>query len=206
MNIQFNVKSGKKFRVAMAKAYDAMHKLNDYKLSRKDRVDALKVILNTNLEDMDNLEKGLSEGILRDYDEIKAESVDLAKKLLLEEKNLADATEAQKKACEEAYGMVPKSLYECAKSGDDSAFNKAFAEWLVANGFDSATEDNVPVLHFGVKKETLRKSCKNGKLSGFMTEKAWVELFIRVLADELLAQKVIDPYKYSYKIEEKSNK
>lgn len=194
--IQFNVTTGKEYRANMAKYYNAKHELNDYICSAQRKISGLNDIIQTDLERIEKAENG--ETIIGDVEKIKADVVANYAKVKDEQEKLAKARAKANKACEKAIATVTDAMYEAAKEQDDDAFNKAFAAYLVANGFDTATPENVPVLHFGVKANGAKKACKTGMLNGFMSQKAWTTVFLNTLADTLYEQKVIEPYKYKF--------
>lgn len=206
MKIQFNVKTGKDFRTIMAKYYDAKHALNDYICQKNDRCRALQQIFDTDYEQIKRIESGDTKGIVRDLETIKAEFVQMGTLLKSEQIALKSAKESCDNACEKAMNTVTEVLYNAAKSGDETQFNSEFANYLKKAGFDSATPENVPVLHFGVKANGAKAACKSGQLNGFMSKKQWSVVFLNTLADTLLEQKAIDPYKYAYKIPDKKTK
>ena len=196
MKIQFNVTSGKDFRDTMAKYHLAKHELNDFICATQEKIKGLESAIETNFARLEKAEQG--DAIIGSVDELKAEIIEYNAKVEKERDRLAKAKAKADKACEKAVNTVTDAMYEAAKEQDDATFNKAFAAYLVANGFDTATPENVPVLHFGVKANGAKKACKTGMLNGFMTQKAWTTVFLNTLADTLLEQKVIAPYKYKF--------
>lgn len=196
MKIQFNATSGKDFRATMAKYYVAKHELNDYICAAQKRISSLRTIIDTDLERLVKIENG--DATLGNADEIKAEIVSMNAKVNAENEKLAKARDKANKSCEKAMATVTDAMYNAAAEQDDATFNKVFAAYLKANGFDTATPENVPVLHFGVKANSAKKACKSGMLNGFMSQKAWTTVFLNELADTLYEQKVIDPYKYKF--------
>lgn len=198
MKIQFNATSGKDFRNTMAKYYNAKHQLNDVICKRTSLIKNYQDILDTNLEDIAKIDAGDASGVIKSRDELETEAKDIIAKIKAEQAILDKAREKAKTACEKAVNTVTDAMFEAAKAQDDATFNKAFASYLVANGFDTATPENVPVLHFGVKANGAKKACKTGELNGFMSKSAWTTIFLNMLADTLLEQKIIDPYKYTF--------
>lgn len=193
-NIQFNVKSGKNFREVMARYNDAMHGLNDYICSKSDRVKSLNTLIATNKSDLEKIANGES-GVLRDADIISAEINDFMAKLEEESKALSNARKECAKRLEEAEKLVGEALYNSAMTDD---FNNQFALFLNANGFSDACADNVPTLHFGIKKSSAKKSFNDGTLTSKLAFKPWRTLFLCTLCDTLVENKAISPYKYNY--------
>ena len=196
--IQFNSVSGKTFRTKIAKYYVAMHELADFLLTVGKSLQSAQSRLATDKEDLLKLAAG-EKGVLRDADTIN-ESLRNAKAEVEIYSKARDAAKAKAdKAKAEALATIPDGLYK-AFIANDGTFNAEFAKYLVAMGFDTATADNVPELRFGRKENSSKDKCKTGQLMGDIKETPWNTLFMNTLCDELLAQKVFDPYKYEYQL------
>ena len=208
--IQYNVKTAKQWRINAADFHDARHALNDYVNERKDKIARIKANIATDVADLEKILLGQTQGVLRSKEDIETDKKLQEKYLKAEEDAMDDARKVADEKAKKLLDTVPESLYKAfvtsIESGNDVKFNEAFAKYLVDAGFDTATADNVPTLRFGIGKESTKGSAETGNLTKVIKFNPWKELFCRTLVDVLVAQKVIDPYKYAYKPEKRQKK
>lgn len=200
--IQYNATSAKSFRTTIAKFYVARHSIADYVLKNKASLKAWTTIAQTDSSALADLLLNGNEQIRSEH-EIRESLAKANAQISAINASIKKFSDKFDSAVEKANNLVTDALYKSAKAdfedGTDT-FNAALAEWFKAQGLTDATPENVPVLQFGAKKASAKKSCKDGVLVDFMSKKAWAEMFIRTLADQLVTDKCIDTYKYKFEL------
>lgn len=115
------------------------------------------------------------------------------------------------------YDATDKALFYAYRSyinGDEDStsvntYKRAFMEWLDNAGI-VPTEKGISYVmdRIGVKKASAKAMCKNGGtvFTAAMSEKQYLELVYRVIAEMMFKAKALKPYKYEYVIPEKTSK
>ena len=92
---------------------------------------------------------------------------------------------------------------------DYAVYTRAFAEWLDNAGI-APTSKGIDFImsKIGVNKASARTMCKNGGtvFTNAKSEKQFLDLVYRIVADLMYAKQILKPFKYEYVIEDKKAK
>lgn len=109
------------------------------------------------------------------------------------------------------YDETDKNLFYAYRQAivgeiEDSVYVRAFAEWLDNVGV-APTEKGIKFLssQIGVKKASAKTMCKNGGtiFTAAMSEKQYLDLVYRTVANIMYEKQILKPFKYDYVIEDK---
>ena len=164
----------------------------------------LEGILN-DLEDYRKLEKGETDGILRDKDTIGKSAVNAQANIERIKADLAKAREKSAKAMKSAEDLITDDLYDAY--ADDEDFAQAIATWFQANGFADATAENCEAYtrYIGSrsKKNGSKASAKSGILQTAQNKKSFTTIWLGALADDFQNAGIINAYKYTFDVTKK---
>lgn len=213
--IQFNVKTGKAFRDALALWHIADFDMADESITKGTRIKSFNTLLESNLKDLEKLEKG-EKGVLRTKEEIENESATYILKIKAEKERVAKRNEECKKNMEKAYGLFTESLIKAIREYLENIYSvdkKAIAldemaKFFVANGFADANSENVlPFIDaLGQKKGSARKKAMSNNHNTVGTDKELVTIILGAICDEPNFRKELPLKKWENIIEKKSNK
>ena len=197
--MQFNVKSGKAFRDAMAKWHNADFELADAIASKSDRVAGLRKIIET---DKDLLSKDQSARIGgRTDDDLTAEIADMQSKIDAENSAIAELRSAQADRYESARKYATKDIYTAYKAyimdGNRDAYFGALCELFSNAGFEP-THDGIDafIAAVGKKKNSAKNKVRTGKHNGAFAYTTWRDIFLGEICDVM--GDALPLYKFQY--------
>lgn len=205
MGIQFNSKDAKAFRTTLEKFYNAKHAIADLANEKSDNVRAFQTIIDNDISTLDTIEKGEYTG-KRTVDEIKADIATMHLKKLSAQSDYEAAVAKKDKDIEAAQTLFTDAMYEGAKKvvssfGTDLAdWRKALADMFKAQGLTDATPTNVSRFDFLVtaRVNSSKRIYKDNTLVGVANKKQSANLFLCALAEYLVTEKIITPFKHKY--------
>ena len=112
------------------------------------------------------------------------------------------------------YDSTDKNLYYAYRQYikgevEYSVYTRAFAEWLDNMGVVPTSKGiDFIVSKIGVNKASARTMCKNGGtvFTNAKSEKQFLDLVYRIIADLMYAKQILKPFTYEYIIPEKATK
>lgn len=208
--LQWN-KSEKNFRDTMGNFAVAVWKLEDKKALYSRTYKARKICLDTDLSDLEKLEKG-EKGVLRDKATIEKSISDMTKVMEDARKEESALEEEIKSRMKSAYELVTDSLFNAYENrGENSeSYDKAISDFLTSNGVEPTTS-GIMVLRdtVGEKEVHGKKVVKDAENMGLTTHKkdAFCRLFLKGVAREMVKSGCLKTSMYSFEFkEEKKNK
>lgn len=207
--MQFNAKTGKDFRVTMAKWHNADFELAERIMEKSDRVKNFTGMINTNKSDLEKLEKGEA-GVLRDKSVIEAEILDYEARIQAERDALAEYRKAQADRYESARALLSKELHKAyvdfVSNGNRDAYVVALANFFDENGLEPAMGSlDKFVAAVGKKKNSARQKIKEGKHNGSVSYQAWRDIFLGEVCD-VMSESLGDEWIYKFTYELKDNR
>lgn len=205
MGIQFNSKDAKAFRTTLEKFYNAKHAIADLANEKSDNIRALRTIIENNATTLETIEKGEYTG-KRTKADIEADSKAMLAKVEVAKADYEAAVAKRDKDIEAVQVLFTDAMYEGAKKvvtsfGSDLAdWRKALADMLKAQGLADATPTNVSRFDFLVtaRVNNSKRIYKDNTLVGVANKKQSANLFLCALAEYLVTEKIITPFKHKY--------
>lgn len=199
-NIQFNT-STPEFRNKVQMFADGINSMNDKRLFYSDCIKTA----------THSLELYLKGSVYRS-DVVEAKEAEIEQY----RKAVADIT-AQIRESMPTYDEADKALFYAYRSfinGEEdttscNTYKRAFMEWLDNVGIVPTDKGIAYIMsQIGVKKASAKAMCKNGGtvFTTAMSEKQYLELVYRTVANLMYKSKSLKPYKYEYVIPEKASK
>ena len=205
MGIQFNSNDAKAFRATLEKYYNAKHAIADLMNKKADTIKAYNALIASNDDDLSAIESGEYKG-KKTKQSIATENASLREKIEDAKSDYTDAKAEQDKRVEKALPLYTKDMHKGAQKAiatfgnDMSEWRKALSAMLVANGLKDATPANVARFDFlvVVRTNNAKKVYKDNTLVGVGSEKQSANVFLSALAEYLVTEKVISPFKHKY--------
>ena len=208
--LQWN-KMNAEVRESLGEFAVAVWELADKKAQYTKTKNARKICLDTDLADLEKLEKGDTKSVLRDKATIE-------KSIATLEKTIEDAKEAEKKIEDEikkrmqnAYDLIPTKLFEAYENRveDSEAYGKAIADFLTSINV-TPTASGIAVLRdtVGEKEVNGKAVVKNAESVGLTNHKkdAFCRMFLKGMCRDMIKANCLklDRYKFEFVIEEKN--
>ena len=204
MGIQFNSNDAKAFRATVEKYYNAKHAIADLANRRNDEIKRHKMGLDLNNDDLMAIEKGEYVG-KKTRESIEKENAVLRDKIAELRKDYDDAKAEQDKRTKKALELYTDAMHKGAQKaistfGDMSEWRKALSDMLIANGLKDATPDNCAQFDFlvVVRTNNSKKVYKDNCLVGVGTKAQSANTFVSTIAEYLVSQKCVNPFKHKY--------
>jgi len=208
--LQWN-KSSKEFRETMGKFAVAVWELEDKKALYSRTYKARKVCLDTDLSDLEKLEKG-EKGVLRDKSAIEKSIAEMTKTMEDARKVESALEEEIKTRMKSAYELVSETLFGAYENRLENSedYDKAISDFLRNNGVEPTTS-GIAVLRdtVGEKEVHGKKVVKDAESMGLTTHKkdAFCRLFLKGVAREMVKSGCLKTSMYAFEfVEEKKNK
>lgn len=208
--LQWN-KSNKDFRETMGKFAVAVWELEDKKALYNRTYKARKVCLDTDLSDLEKLEKG-DKGVMRDKSAIEKSIAEMTATMENARKVESALEEEIKSRMKSAYELITETLFNAYENRleDSESYDKAISDFLVANGVEP-TASGIAVLRdtVGEKEVHGKKVVKNAESMGLTTHKkdAFCRLFLKGVAREMVKSGCLKTALYSFEfVEENKSK
>ena len=208
--LQWN-KSEKNFRETMGKFAVAVWELEDKKALYNRTYKARKVCLDTDLSDLEKLEKG-EKGVLRTKSDIEKSIADMTKTMEDAQKKKNALDEETKTRIKSAFTLVSDTLFNAYENRIEKAedFDKAISDFLTSNGIEP-TASGIAILRATVGEKEVRgkKVVNDAENMGLTTHKkdAFCRLFLKGVAREMVKSGCLKTSAYTFKFkEDKKNK
>lgn len=208
--IQWN-QSNKNFRDTMGNFAVAVWELEDKKAIYSKTLKARLTLLETDMSDLEKLEKG-EKGVLRLKSDIEKSISDM--NIVIEKARKAESElELEiKTRMKSAYELISDSLFNAYENRfeESDAYDKAISDFLAQNGVQSTTM-GIKVLRdtVGEKEVHGKKVVKDATTMGLVSHKkeAFSRLFLKGVAREMVKSGCLKTSMYSFEFkDEKNNK
>jgi len=207
--LQWN-KSNKEFRDIMGNFAVAVWELEDKKALYSRTYKARKVCLDTDLSDLEKLEKG-EKSVMRSKSDIEKSIAEMTKTMEAARKAEYALEDEIKERIKSAYALVSDTLFNAYENRIENVedFDKAISDFLTSHGVEPTTS-GIAVLRatVGDKEVHGKNVVKNAENMGLTTHKkdAFCRLFLKGVAREMVKSGCLKTSAYTFEFEDKKNK
>lgn len=205
--LQWN-KSTKDFRDTMGNFAVAVWELEDKKALYNRTLKARKTLLDTDMLDLERLEKG-EKGVLRSKSDIEKSIIDMTKVIEDARKKESELESEIKERMKNAYSLISDALFNAYENRieEPENYNNAISEFLKNNGVDPTTS-GVSVLRdtVGEKETHGKKVVKDATSMGLSCYKkdAFARMFLKGVAREMVKANCLKTDLYSFEFKEEN--
>ena len=209
-SMDFSVKTAKAFRDGLAMYHNATFEIADQILQVGETVKSLQTLISTNRDKVERIDKG-DTSVIGNRADLVDEIDTFTLKVETYKSQLAEYKKAQADRLDKGYALLTDELYNAYLDYIDGKDpSEAIAEWFSAQGLEPTYEGIDLVMRAcGKKKTSARQKCKTGKHLGNLTKKAWRDIFLGAICDELTQDEehpIIPIYKFQYVLKDKRTK